>query len=217
MQHKGRGRPRSHREKIDKGTSELQHKRQELLDKKAAQNPALAESLLGVLYARDLISKPLYEAGCCFEEVGYKYTFCLEYALRNRINALSFKWGGSREERDSPLSDREAEKRTKAWRSALRALQNAGSPAYQIVLKVVFYDQDLYAHSFSSLPMNEIEALRKGLDLLDKYFKGELRDGRDKPRDSAPSPVRSTKSPQLLKEPPHLSLPQHLVQVHHAP
>lgn len=217
MQHKGRGRPRSHREKVDKGTLELQQKKQTLLDNRRTQDPSLAESLLGILYARDLISKPLYEAGRCFEEVGYKYTFCLGYAFRKRINALSFKWGDSREERDSPLSDLEAEKRTKAWRNALGALQHAGASSYQIVLKVVFCDQDLHAHPFSPPPLKEIEALRKGLNLLDKYFKGEFRGERDTPHDSAPCPLRPTKSPQLLKEPPRLSLPQHLAQVHHAP
>ncbi len=207
MQYKGRGRPRGHREKVDKGTSELQHKRQELLDKKLDQNVALAESLLGILYARKLIATSLYEAGRCFEEIGYKYTFCLEYALRKRINALSLKFGECWGEGDSSLSDSQEEKRTKAWRNALRALQQAGRIPYHIVLKVVFYDQDLYAPSFSPPSGGEIKALRKGLDCLDKYFKGELKDRRGRPHDLAPNPLRSTRSPPFLKELPPPSLP----------
>lgn len=63
---KRRGRPRQHRPKIDRGTRELQQKRELLLGGAQGQDPAMAESLLGVLYGRQLISRPLYEAGRFF-------------------------------------------------------------------------------------------------------------------------------------------------------
>lgn len=217
MAQRRRGRPRYYREKIDKGTTELQYKRLQLLDKKGSQNMALAESLLGVLYARELISPSLYEAGRSLEEIGYKYTFCRGYAFRARVNVLNLKIGDCWKARESRLSDYEEEKRTKAWRKALTILQQAGCRPYQIVLKVVFYDQDLYTRFFSAFPLEEMKALRRGLSHLDKYFKGELKDGRGKPHDPAPNPVQSTRSPHFLKERPPLSPPQHPVQEHHGP
>lgn len=217
MPQRRRGRPRSHREKIDKGTRELQQKRQTLLGKGLAHNASLVESLLGVLCARHLISRPLYEVGCFFGELGYRYIPCLGYAFRKRAHVLSLKFGPCGEDQESPLSDFQEEKRTKAWRNALAALQQAGPAPYQMVLKVVFYDHDLYAHSLPASLMGELTALRKGLEHLDKYFKGELRDRRDKTHDPAPNPLRSTRSPQLLKEHPLLPLPSHLAQAHHAP
>lgn len=165
------GRPRLHRQDIDQGTPELQHKRHRL----GGTDPALAGSLLGVLYARQLISQSLYEAGCFFGELGYRYKPCLGYAFHNRSHVLSIKFGRSTEECNSFLTEREEEKRTKAWRKALCVLQETGPTSQRAVLNVVFYDQDLYQEE-SILPFNEdLKNLQKGLAQLDRYFKGELK------------------------------------------
>lgn len=214
MAQRRRGRPRCYREKIDQGTAELQHKRQQLLEKRIDKNMALAESLLGVLYARNFISPSLYDAGRSFEEIGYKYSFCQEYAFRPRVNVLNLESGNCWQDRDSRLSEDEEEKRTKAWRNALNILQQAGHRSYQVVLKVVFYNQDLYARSSTALPLEDMRALKRGLNHLDKYFKGELKDGRGKPHGSVQNPVQSTRSPPFLKELPPLFPPQRLVLEH---
>ena len=65
-----RGRPRLFRPKVDKGTEELQKKRLTFVN--GGQNPSLAESLLGILYARELISRPQYDAGQTLREIRSK-------------------------------------------------------------------------------------------------------------------------------------------------
>lgn len=116
-----RGRPRLNRARIDKGTVELQQKRKALLKQPGDQNLHLAESLLGVLYARALVSKPLYEAGCFFGKLGYRYEACLGEGAPKRHNILTRKEGRKN------LSDEKDERDTKAWRMALEALREAGS------------------------------------------------------------------------------------------
>ena len=214
---KKRGRPRRNRQTIDKGTEELQQKRQKLLKKSILQDTSFAESLLGIFYVRQLISHPLYEAGCFFGELGYLYKPCLGYAFRQHTHGLTLKFEKCRQDRDSFLSEHQEEKRTKAWRGALQTLKQEGSAPYQVVLKVVFYDHDLYTDPFPHSLVREIKSLRKGLERLDVYFKGALRDRRGKPFDSAQSPLRSTTFPPFSKELPPLSLPGYLVQEHHSP
>lgn len=182
MQHykSKRGRPRTHRTRIDKGTVELQQKRETLLRQTKNQNLRLAESLLGVLYAREVVSQQLYEAGCFFGELGYRYEACLGDASPKRHNILTRKEGRGffSEERDA--------RHTKAWRRAIEALKEAGPSAFQTVLKVVFYDQDLYT---KALPRVPFEPLRQGLASLDRYFKGvTIRDNPHTPDDQVENP-----------------------------
>ncbi len=172
-----RGRPCHHRPKIDLGTRELQRKRKTLLEKGRVQDSFLAESLLGLLYAHDVISEPLYEAGCIFGELGYEYTPCLGHAFRQRASILTLNregTGGGRGQ--SVLPDWKDVKRTKAWRKAVKALKQAGPRPYKVVLKVVFYDQDLYTNAFPPILLEETGPLQQGLEYLDHYFKEGLKD-----------------------------------------
>src|ERR1700722_9489712 len=187
-----RGRPRHEHSKVDKGTQELQYKRQFLLEKGHIKDSSLAESLLGILYAHQLISQPLYEVGCFFGELGYQYEPCLCHAFRPRASVLMLNKGKSLSERPSPLSDWKDEKQTKTWRMALKALKKAGSRSYKIVLRVVFYDQDLYTTALPSSLLKEVESLRQGLASLEIYFKEGLKDRRDSSPDLVLNPVKPT-------------------------
>ena len=203
-----RGRPRQDHTEVDKGTEELQQKRKVLLEKGQEQESFLAESLLGILYAHKLISKPLYEAGRFFGELGYRYEPCLGHTFRQRTSVLILTKGGSLG-KETLLSDRQDEKLTQAWRKALKALKQAGHRPYKIVLAVVFYDQDLYTNGFLHSILGEIEPLRKGLGFLEVYFKGGLKGRRDMPYDLALKLGRSTTTQQPSKElQPHIP-PRH--------
>lgn len=177
---RGRGRPRQDRPTIDRGTQELQKKRWALLGRNCGDNGALAESLLGIFYGRHLITKPLYEAGCFFGELGYRYEPCLGHKLRQNASSLSVR--GLEPLGSSPLlwPEEYVEKRTQAWKMALRALKQAGAEPYKIVLDVVFYDGDLYTMPIPSAIFRAMPSLQKGLESLESYFKGELRGGRGK-------------------------------------
>lgn len=202
---KSRGRPPQHHSKIDHGTTELQQKRKTLLAAEEGQNMTLAGSLLGILYGRHLISQPLYEAGCFFGELGYRYEACLGYKLRPNSSSLSFNDLNRRG--SSPLlwSDRYIEKRTRAWREALNALEQAGPQSYKMVLKVVFYDQDLYESSFPHFLTTTLNSLRKGLESLDLYFKEGSQGVKGKHSDRGLSHGRSTTFSLSLKENQSLS------------
>jgi len=201
-----RGRPRYERQKLDKGTPELQHKRKQLLQKDAITDVSLAESLLGILYARHMVSRPLYEAGCFFGEIGYQYRFCLGYSFRPFVHDLALRSGEVRENQGAFLSEYQIQKRTKAWYDALDALRKAGPCPYKIVLKVVFYDQDLYTEPFPRLHLTKIKDLRKGLERLDRYFKEGPKGSRDSLDDSASGLSKSTTFPLLLNASPPLFL-----------
>lgn len=194
-----RGRPRKNRTKIDRGTIELQQKRKALLCQENGHNLRLTESLLGVFYARDLVSQPLYEAGCFFGELGYRYEACLGEASPKRCNILM------RQEGRGECSDETDAQHTKAWHQALEALKEAGPHSFQTVLKVVFYDQDLYTNS---PPRVAFEDLRQGLASLERYFKRTaLKDTRRRFDDRAENPARSTRFPRPLKDDPPQPLP----------
>jgi hypothetical protein len=200
--HKRRGRPCQHRPKIDHGTVELQQKRVKLLENKLNQDRTLAESFLGVLYAHQMISQPLYEAGCFFGELGYRYRPCLGYAFRHQSHAWVPRFERiPYREKESIFSETQEEKRTKAWRNALEALRQAGSNPYQVVLSVVFYSRDLYSEIPTLPPPIEVKALRLGLEQLEAYFKGELKGKTSKLSDSAPSSPPATRIPPFLREP----------------
>jgi hypothetical protein len=163
--HRKRGRPRLSRPKVDKGTSELQKKKKLLVEK--GQDLSLSESLLGILFSKNIISQEHYDTGQTFREIGYRYESCLGHVFRYHSNILTPKRGGE-------ISEPQDEFRTKRWRDALNALKKSGERHYLVVMKVVFYDRDLYEEK-ASLTGNDINDLRCGLDYLDQYFKGGLR------------------------------------------
>ncbi|MBY0293306.1 MAG: hypothetical protein K2W92_08485 [Alphaproteobacteria bacterium] len=164
---KKRGRPRQDYPRLDKGTKELQQKRQKLLEKSKGKDHALAESLLGIFYAHKLISKPLYEAGRFFGEIGYRYEPCLGHRFRSRASILVQNQGGYA---GGDFFDFWDEKKTKSWVKALNALKCAGPRSYKVVMKVVFYDQDLYTNVLPQTLLKEMRSLCQGLDCLDSYF-----------------------------------------------
>ena len=164
---KKRGRPRQNYQCLDKGTKELQQKRQQLLEKSEGKDQVLAESLLGIFYAHNLISKPLYDAGCFFGEIGYRYEPCLSHRFRSRTSVLVQSQGGYV---GGDFFDFWDEKKTKAWDKALNALKRTGPCSYKVVMKVVFYDQDLYTNALPQTLLKEVRSLCQGLECLDSYF-----------------------------------------------
>lgn len=198
---KRQGRPYKNHPKIDQGTHELQHKKAMLLSGGNPQNPATAESLLGILYGHHLISQPLYEAGCFFGELGYRFEPCLGHKFRQNASILTHQKIDKVGSAPFYLSDTQDEKRTQSWNNALTALKQAGPEPYQVVLHVVFYDQDLYSLPMSPFVRKSIPALRKGLRCLETYFKEGLRVGRGTPHGKG-NPGRSTTFQPPLREPP---------------
>lgn len=199
---KKRGRPRQNRPGIDHGTQELQHKRAMLFKEVLGTNPALAESLLGIFYGKQLISTPLYKAGVCFGELAYRYEPCMGHKFRPYSSPLLYKTMEGRGDSPDQWLDDAHEKRTMAWRKALLALKTAGREPYTTVMKVVFYDQDLYHTPFPKKMINYVPSLRIGLKSLDAYFKGELPSRRGKPHDLDESPGQSTIFQPASKESP---------------
>ena len=165
-QNKRRGRPRLVKPKVDWGTPEVIHKRKLLLQNLESTNSALAESLLGLFYARGLLSKPLYEAGLFFGELGYKYETCLDIPIQSRESALQPNRRGLTHYPESYYK-----KHTKAWNNAVFALKAAGQEAYLTVMGIIFYEKDIYQ---SGLPHSILKAspyLKRGLEALDAYFR----------------------------------------------
>jgi len=195
-----RGRPRQNRSTIDRGTQELQYKRHMILQENSVQDLALAESLLGILYARQLISQPLYEAGRFFGELGYRYEACLGHKFRHNASIMTRQKVDTQGYAAPQESDQQDEKRTKAWRNALKALKEAGEGPYKIVLEVVFYDQDLYTIPLPRFMDTAVQPLRKGLESLVVYFKEGLRVERGKRYDRGLNPGQSTRFQPPLKD-----------------
>lgn len=200
MTKKRRGRPHQNRPTIDLGTKELQHKRRTVVH----GDPALAESLLGVLYGRQLISQPLYEAGRFFGELGYRYEPCLGHQFRQNSSVFTHKIIESKGINPLQWSETQDEKRTRAWYNALVALKQAGEGPYRVVLNVVFYDPvydyDLYETSFPKSILPFVPPLQKGLTSLETYFKVGLKGGRGRRLGRGQNLVRSTRFQQPLKE-----------------
>ncbi len=169
---KKRGRPRRDYPCLDKGTKELQQKRQKLLEKSEGKDYALTESLLGIFYAHKLIAKPLYEAGLFFGEIGYRYEPCLSHKFRSRTSVLMQSQGGYV---GGDFFDSWDEKKIKAWDKALNALKRAGPRSYKVVMQVVFYDQDLYTNVLPQTLLKEVKSLCQGLEYLDSYFNHHCR------------------------------------------
>lgn len=192
---KKRGRPAQNRPLIDQGTDEIQVKRTALLKEGKKKDGYLTESLLGVFYAYDLISQSLYEVGCFFGNLGYRYESCLGYSFRPRSSALIWNRKGIPTECD--IQDA---LKIKAWRKAIDALKKAGHHPYQTVLKVVFYDEDLYLKGVPTGLLKESSFLRQGLECLEIYFKGELKDKRDTLFDQVLDHSKATMSQRSLKE-----------------
>lgn len=200
---KRRGRPCL---KIDKGTKELQQKRGILLGTNPGVDHGLAESLLGLFYGRQLISRPLYEAGVFFGELGYRYEPCLGHKFRRNSSSLSPKQIENQGTSPFQWSDEHHEKLTIAWRKALKALKKSGDGPFKIVLEVVFHDQDLYTTPFTRSMNACAPPLRKGLKSLEDYFKGGSQDRRGKRCDRG-IPGRSTRFLPPLNEHQSCSLP----------
>lgn len=198
---KQKGRPRKTHLVVDKGTKELQKKRAVLLGTNLGKDSFLAESLLGIFYGRQLITRPLYEAGVFFGELGYRYEPCLGHKFRQNSSSLfsnKIDYQGS-----SPFfwSDADVEKRALAWHKALQVLKQAGAGPYKIVCEVVFYDQDLYTTLFPEYLHTFAKPLCTGLKSLECYFKGEWQGGRGKRFDPGLNPERSTRFQLPLKVP----------------
>lgn len=198
--HMRRGRPSFNRPIFDRGTEELQHKRKMLLEKGEVRDFSLAESLLGVLYAHQMISRSLYEAGCFFGELGYRYEPCLGGSFRSRASLLTRPEVPGRRDGWVSLSDAYDERLTQSWRNSLLVLKKAGPASYKAVCNVVFYDQDLYAKPLLPFFMKELKPLRRGLDSLDTYFKGESKGKKGKLGGWALNSPQSTTSPHSSKE-----------------
>lgn len=164
--HQRRGRPKLNREFIDKGTEALQQKRRALFKNGRPQEMLFTASLLGIFYAKGLISEPLYEAGRSFAEFAYLYEGCLGQPFRSRRSSLLLERAGHSEF----FSERKERKRIKAWRHALEALKQAGPRPYRTVMNVVFYDTDLYTSGLPFSLMKTAGDLRLGLEGLDAHF-----------------------------------------------
>ncbi|MBX9621691.1 MAG: hypothetical protein K2X28_06680 [Alphaproteobacteria bacterium] len=162
-----RGRPNLNREVIDKGTEALQQKRRTLFKKGNPKEMPLTGSLLGIFYAKGLISEPLYEAGRSFSEIAYLYEGCLGQPFRSRRSSLLLERAGYSEF----FSERKERKRIKAWRQALEALKQAGPRPYRTVMHVVFYEADLYTSGLPFFLLGRAGDLRLGLACLEAYFK----------------------------------------------
>lgn len=189
MQKTQRGRPWKSKPPIDRGTHELQHKKLAIV----RGDPALSESLLGILYGRRLISQPLYEAGCFFGELGYRFEPCLGYQFRQNASILTHKIMFGKGSNPLSWSEEQDEMRTIAWREAEKALKEAGQEPYRVVLHVVFYDQDLYTLPFAHITRGAyLRPLQRGLACLERYFKGVLKDVQDRRRDQVLSLEKAT-------------------------
>lgn len=162
-----RGRPKLNREFIDKGTEALQQKRRALFKNGRPKEMSLTASLLGIFYAKALISEPLYETGRTFEKIAYRYEFCLGQPFRSRRSSLLLERAGY----SDFFSDDKDRKRIKAWRQALEALKQAGQRPYRTVMDVVFYDADLYTSGLPFSLMERAGDLRLGLECLEWHFK----------------------------------------------
>lgn len=200
------GRPSNNYPKIDRGTKELQQKKAMLLAGNK-ENPALAESLLGIFYGHQLISRPLYEAGCFFGELGYRFEPCLDHKFRQTESILTHERLGSKGYSQSYRRGEQDEKCILSWRKALTALKQAGPMPYKVVLSVVFYHQDLYIVPFTHFMGASAPDLRKGLESLESYFREGLRAGQGKHYGRGLSPGRATSFQPTLREGRSYALP----------
>jgi hypothetical protein len=148
------------------GTEALQQKRRALFKKGNPKEMPLTGSLLGIFYAKALIPEPLYEAGRTFAKIAYRYEFCLGQSFRARRSSLILERRGY----SDFLPDDTDRKRIKAWRQALKALEQAGLRPYKTVMDVVFYDADLYTSGLPFFLVERTGDLRLGLECLEAHF-----------------------------------------------
>ena len=165
--HQRRGRPKLNHEVIDKGTEAFQQKRRALFKDGRPKEMSLTASLLGIFYAKALITEPLYEAGCTFEKIAYRYELCLGETFRSRRSSLILERCGY----SGFFCDDKDRKRIKAWRQALEALKQAGPHPYRTVMDVVFYDVDLYTSGLPLFLLERAGDLCLGLECLEEHFK----------------------------------------------
>lgn len=193
---KTRGRPKVVKVLHDTGTQELERKRQFLIQTHQKSNLYLAESLLGILYARGLLTQNQYDAGRSFGALGYKYLSCLDCSFRARTSLLSLDRRGKRY-----LPDAYVMKQSKAWRDALSALKEAGTISFQAVLNVVFYEEDLHLHGIPPTILRAQPHLKRGLETLDAYFKGGSKGKKRKPCGPASDLGKATRIQLPSREP----------------
>ena len=170
MDFKKRGRGRQpYKILCDLGTQELQQKRQAV----SVQDSKLSESLLGIFYARGLISEMLYKAGFAYYELGYRYTPQLRLGLNLRRSLLAGLGEGRAQggvafenERDFTQDVKIAKK----WTAATQAIKDAGVRPLVLVTYVVFFDGDPRVEGVSKFtPLNLLD-LKVGLLQLVKFF-----------------------------------------------
>ncbi|MEB3702858.1 hypothetical protein Bealeia1_00048 [Candidatus Bealeia paramacronuclearis] len=153
----------------DLGTPELRQKRQAVSN----QDANLSESLLGIFYARGLISEELYKAGFHYYELGYRYIPQLRLGLSLRRSLLAGLGEGTtqgavafEDNRDFPQDVKVAKK----WKEATQVLKDVGVRPLVLVTHVVFFDGDPRAVGAPGLTLANLSDLRVGLVQLAKFF-----------------------------------------------
>jgi hypothetical protein len=95
-----RGRPRFDRPSIDQGTPEQQAKRSALA---GGADPALMEHPLGIMLARDLISREQYEAGCQYATLYIQTVAPTTVSVAAHYRRLLAEGGGGQEIEEEDL------------------------------------------------------------------------------------------------------------------
>src|SRR5438876_6131735 len=113
-----RGRPRLDRPATDRGTPELQARREALVP---GSDPALAEHALGIMLARSLISAEQYEAGCYYAGLYARAVAPPDLSVAALYRRLLAEAGKGREIAESDL-----EKIQRLYRSGKGRLMAAG-------------------------------------------------------------------------------------------
>jgi hypothetical protein len=89
-----RGRPRFDRPSIDQGTPEQQARRQAIA---GGGDPALSEHPLGIMLARDLISREQYEAGCQYATLYFQTVAPTTISVAAHYRRMLAEGGGAAE------------------------------------------------------------------------------------------------------------------------
>jgi len=169
-----RGRPKHKEIRLDKGTPELQEKWKALLSPN--QDSYLSESLIGLLFAKGLISKKCYEAGLRYYELGYTHEPQLRLGLGHRQSLL--KTLGQPRPQNSYLPEDEVDLKKDVlvahkWRNATLALKSSGLKPMTLVTHILFSgcDPKQYGAQFlKQLTPNTLLSIRDGLLTLCTFF-----------------------------------------------
>lgn len=156
----GRGRPRTARPKVDRGTPELRAKRQAMV---GGADPVLAEHPLGILYARDILDADQYRAG-----LRYAFLFGKVYGRTTAATGEMERLSGG--DAGPDLSDRDAERYEADLRRARTCLLAVGRAAKDAVDNAAVYER-LPAWLFRGRPApGARRPLVEGLRALDALF-----------------------------------------------